>query len=991
MSSLRLPFAKSPLAWACVLTAAVAASACGDIVVADSKEDASKVDVAQAADVDAAPPFDAVAPVDTGPETTGIACLTEFDCGALIGKTPCKLPTCDNKICKWKLRVAGEACEDFSDVPGFCEVAQCDAAGQCLKKAKADGLPCGAFACGKKCAVGLCVAASVTDYDDKNPCTDDLCDQGKEVVHVPVPNFTGSCSDDNACTTADACIGGKCQGQPKVCNDNIECTLDICDKVTKKDCVFTPNPTKCDDGDPCTKDGCDLAEGCTAVGAQIGGKCDDANPCTKEDVCKQGTGKTASCKGVVDAASCSCTSDGDCAKNNTPCGGKFVCMPDKTCQLAAGSAIVCDGSKDTNCLENTCDPKTGQCLPKPTGDGKVCDDGDICTATSACTAGACGAQKPLPCDDGNPCTADSCQAKVGCAFVAGAAACDDKNACTAEDICSAGGCTGKKKVCDDGAFCTFDGCDGATGACSNETQDKLCDDANPCTTEKCSATSKSCSYVPNDTASCSDGNECTVDTCKGGTCTSVNQCQCITAATCMDGNPCTTDSCTAGKCLYTNADGGKCDTDDKCQKPGTGVCASSVCKTGNQPIDCTAQATACTSAACNPASGKCDVLAKGDGTLCQDGNNCTVGDGCKAGKCVAGAVPSCVTGNKPCEVGTCIPATPGTGYTCKVDNKANGSPCDDSKACTDGDVCGTGVCAGKPKVCPGSGPCVTAACDEVTKGCVAKAKAAGTACDDTQFCTSGETCGSAGACGGGQTTSCLGAKCQQGFCDEANNKCSTKPDPTCCVGAKDCVDGKPCTSDACDVASGKCVYKPISGCCNPIVWENHFDQGELNDMILDNTKGPSQGWQLRSQSPQHKTPTGTLYYGDPIKNNFNFENQASQGIAATPFVVVPKGGKLNFWLWMDTEMGDNVQWDNLIVYLQPQAGAKVVLWNKMTVGAKLPPMQWYFVDVPLPLEFGGQSQQIIFEFNTIDGAGNDGQGVFIDSIQILSTCGPISG
>ena len=982
------------------LAAALAVSACGDIVVAAAPVDA-KADQGTAV-VDTAQPADTAVPVvDAVPETAGIACETEFDCGGLIGKTPCKLPTCDNKICKWKLRVAGEACEDFSDPPGQCEVAQCDAAGQCLKKQKANGVACGAFACGKKCAVGLCVAASTTDYDDKNPCTDDFCDQGKEVVHVPVPNFTGTCNDGDACTTGDVCITGKCQGQLKACNDNIACTLDTCDKA--KDCIYTPNPAKCDDGDPCTKDGCDLAEGCTVVGEEIAKPCDDTNPCTKSDVCKQGKG----CAGIVDAALCACDSDAKCADKSTPCGGKFVCALDGAtgkgiCQLAAGSAVECDTEDDTACSKNKCDPKTGQCAQQAFAAGKECDDGDVCTASSTCSAGVCSAVKPLPCDDGNPCTADACVAKKGCAFTPTTAACDDKDGCTSSDACVAGACTGAKKSCDDGAFCTFDSCDPASGSaqpgCKNEANDKLCDDDNPCTTEKCNAAAKSCSFVNDDKATCSDGSECTTDTCTAGKCVSVNTCQCVAAGDCDDNNACTADLCTGGKCTYSNNDSGKCDTGDKCQQPGSGVCSGGKCNSGNKPLDCGAQASACATAACNPAIGKCEVAPKSDGTQCEDGQGCTVGDTCKAGKCAAGPPANCNTADKHCVTGTCTTTATGTGFTCATQPKTKGTACEDGKACTEGDNCdGVGSClTGKPKLCPGGGPCVDTACDEATSGCVAKPKPKGIVCDDGQFCTQSEVCNGTGGCTG-VVTPCMASPCGQAFCDESGNKCSNVPVPGCCQTTADCSDGKPCTNDSCFQA--KCQFAPVSGCCNAQLWFNSFDQvdssgaGKLNGMTLVNSLGPALGWQVRSKSPpgRFKSAPGSLYYGDPAHtpNWFNFAPQNHSGTALTPVLALPKvtGTKVVFWLYMDVEAIP--QYDQLTVFVQPAGGAKVVIWEKVQT---MPQKAVHQIDVSLD-KFAGMSLQVGIEFNTIDGAGNESEGLYVDDFQIIAPCtsGPPPG
>src|SRR5207247_9630517 len=82
------------------------------------------------------------------------------------------------------------------------------------------------------CSGGRCVGGAAPNCDDGNLCTDDTCSPSTGCAHT---NNTAPCNDGNACTTNDACSGGRCIGGP------------------------APN---CNDGNGCTDDGCDLATGC---------------------------------------------------------------------------------------------------------------------------------------------------------------------------------------------------------------------------------------------------------------------------------------------------------------------------------------------------------------------------------------------------------------------------------------------------------------------------------------------------------------------------------------------------------------------------------------------------------------------------------------------------------------------------------------------------------------------------------------------------------
>ncbi len=212
-----------------------------------------------------------------------------------------------------------------------------------------------------------------------------------------------------------------CKANPgEMCDDEDPCTLGegIC---TGGECLFgnryacdTP-PSKCDSDGLCDgSGGCiwKLAPGyCRIEGACVtadtvspdnsclkclpeenrstwtpldGDTCAPADKtCTPVGVCEQGF-----CAPKVTTAECAL--DADCAKKDDGnlCNGVFKCQS-CSCAFDSSSVVTCDGSGDTPCAQNTCNPLSGKCAVQVTKDGNNCEDGDICTGDDYCSAGKC--------------------------------------------------------------------------------------------------------------------------------------------------------------------------------------------------------------------------------------------------------------------------------------------------------------------------------------------------------------------------------------------------------------------------------------------------------------------------------------------------------------------------------------------------------------------------------------------------------------------------
>ena len=378
---------------------------------------------------------------------------------------------------------------------------------------------------------------------------------------------------------------------------------------------------------------------------------------------------------------------------------------------------VCAGAADcppnnNPCVQAIC--TAGKCSTAPKADGTVCAaSSDPCKSDGVCTVGSCGAQIAKSCDDGNACTTDSCLPGKGCAWSPTTAACDDGNPCTAGEVC--GVVAGKGVVCQGGKPV-----DGAAA----------CDDKNACTTDSCDV-AKGCIHTGKVGTPCDDGSACT----SGETCQASGACQPAGGPACDDGNPCTKDSCdTATKlCNFVPQNGIPCDDGQLCTNGdacGNGKCAGkAIACNDNNP---------CTGDVCDPATGKCAVLANTNGLLCDDGSACTAKDACLAGKCTGSPV-NCSDGND-CTDDLCDTKTGACTFL------ANTAPCTGAVACLTGGQCKDGKCqAGTKPNCDDGSPCTSDACDSATGKCVYTKAADGTVCDDGVACSTSSACQS-GAC-----------------------------------------------------------------------------------------------------------------------------------------------------------------------------------------------------------------------------------------------------
>jgi len=740
---------------------------------------------------------------DQGDTGLGVGDTTGTDTGGL---------TCTDGNCECKVTADCAKKEDGDLCNG---TLYCEAKTNTCKIKPASIVTCGTTL-DNVCAKNTCVAAT-----------------GKCAM-LPSKDGT-SCDDGNPCTTVDGCKAGKCEGSSNTCDcetikdcakhedGNICNGALFCDIKTNKCEVNQASIVKCPASTKaCVVNACAPETGkCAEEPAKDGAACDeDGSKCTT-DTCKGGSCKPGPYEGCTCAKQADC--DGHAVANS--CKGTLYCNKAKSvCEPNPGTVVKCSALKDTPCIKNTCDAKTGACSLKKLPAGAPCDDGLSCSSGEKCDKGECkpakdGCQCKVSADckkfeDGNPCTGTlycnklqggcqvnpatiptckgdapqcmkwSCDPKAPGYCVPAADldqdgyACEaDGSWCTSVDFCSAGKCDLAKSKCPckqdkdcadkvGPGLCGGDlYCNLSTGGCEvNKATVKPCkDNGKTCEPAQCDPKDGKCKATPapEGTACNDDGFPCTTDACKSGKCvTEKNACLCWADSDCAPFE-----------------DGDKCNGTLYCDKsagpPNCKINPATIktCKTN--------AAGACTGQKCNPKSGACETGAINETKGCDDASKCTTNDACKGGKCVGLALSVTVCDDKNvCTSDSCNPLK-------GCVNLADKATCTDNNACTIGDACKVGL-GGKAACVPGvapncndNNPCTDDACDAKTGKCKSVANAKG--CNDGDACTGPDAC--------------------------KNGKCLAGP-------AKKCNDNNICTKDSCDKSAGGCQHAPLAGACD---------------------------------------------------------------------------------------------------------------------------------------------------------------------------------
>jgi hypothetical protein len=284
-------------------------------------------------------------------------------------------------------------------------------------------------------------------------------------------------------------------------------------------------------------------------------------------------------------------------------------------------------------------------------DGAAFDGGSQPVGCSGCfIAGECEAARAI--NPANPCqVCDPLRSSEQWSNNDGAA-CDDALFCTTVDACAAGRCVGTPRVCDDSVACNgVSTCDEGADTCTVSTN--LCAAGFVCDTGSalCASTCNGClsDGVCFPDGFVSPGNSCLV-------------CEPSRSTTAL--SPATGSNCgaTPSECSAQDT----CDDSGQCQpnhRPVNTPCGSPQSATCNQSDAC-------------DGSGNCQPRLATNGTTCDDGAFCTVGDRCQGGECVPTANRDCGGGLTCDEVANqCVRVLQQAGAPCVVNSDCTSDSC----------------------------------------------------------------------------------------------------------------------------------------------------------------------------------------------------------------------------------------------------------------------------------------------------------------------------
>ena len=207
----------------------------------------------------------------------------------------------------------------------------------------------------------------------------------------------------------------------------------------------------------------------------------------------------------------------------------------------------------------------------------------------------------------------------------------------------------------------------------------------------------------------------------------------------------------------------------------------------------------CEVVVCNVEKDRCELGNVEEGTLCNDGNPCTVGEMCTANVCEGGEPRNCDDGS------ACTDDTCNANGSCE--HTFNTAPCDDGNACTEDDICSEGECAGTISDVCFQGDCcevqLQPGCGDVdVRECVCAVEPDCCSSAWDADCVALVTKSECGIC---QTSTCGDLACDE---DETCESCPLDCGACIVCGDGSCDDDETCSS--CETDCGACP-EPICG------------------------------------------------------------------------------------------------------------------------------------------------------------------------------------
>ena len=251
--------------------------------------------------------------------------------------------------------------------------------------------------------------------------------------------------------------------------------------------------------------------------------------------------------------------------------------------------------------------------------------------------------------------------------------------------------------------------------------------------------------------------------------------------------------------------------------------------------------------------------------------------------------------------------------------------------------------------CSDGQPCTLDVCNGTNGTCSSAAMPNGSACDDGQVCTVSEYC-TGSSCGGGT--------------------------------ANTCNDGDVCTLDTCDPIGG-CGHAwqyAQSGCCKPTLWQTACE-GDGGNGITTSVSGASP-WSIGQTSKTHAGVGGMAVTS---------LSGAATAIAKLPSFTLPTGTtSLAFWLYFDA-VSANCTYATFYTYPCGSASFQVNVNGVVAFTQTGATNGWTQVTLNTGL-LAGTTPVVTLMYSAQNNANygltysSTGTGVFVDDIQVTSTC-----
>jgi hypothetical protein len=259
-------------------------------------------------------------------------------------------------------------------------------------------------------------------------------------------------------------------------------------------------------------------------------------------------------------------------------------------------------------------------------------------------------------------------------------------------------------------------------------------------------------------------------------------------------------------------------------------------------------------------------------------------------------------------------------------------------------------------------------------------------CGDGQLCTTDVCNGATGACS--NTAIPNNGSCDDGFPCIVGEFCTGGV----CGGGKsnNCDDSDPCTVDSCDTYTG-CSHVAnftAPGCCKPTLFQTGFEgdsgsgSGSGNGIKLSNSSGASP-WSIGTPSKVHAGSGGMA---------ITTLSGTSKSSATLPTFTLPTGtNTLSFWLYLDA----TPNYDSFYGCYDGSVSVQVLVAGISVYSASAATSGWKQVTFSSSLA-AGSAPSVVIQFTSAQQYCNSngsyysysstGTGIFIDDIQITSTC-----